>query len=144
MRETIVLEKLSKQLRPPPLPTTLSVAETADYPQNLLSFFSCNKPQILAARGSLEGGPLSPASQADRHSHLTKPRSMESDSNQDLCPPHGLGLGSCLQGQGHMQWSNKRERVWAPWKITLAIGLVMRRIISPQKRYAEVLTPLKM
>ena len=129
-----MVEKLRKQLRPPPLPTPLSVAETADCPQNLLSFFCCNKPQILAARGSLEGGPLSPASQADRHSHLTKSRSVESDSNQDLPPPHGLGLGGCLQGQGHMQGSNERERVWVSWKITLAMGLVMWRIISPQKK----------
>ena len=109
IKEITVVEKLSKQLRPPPLPTplrTMNVWQRMLTVLKICSFFCGNKPWIFAAHGSLEGGPLSPASQADRHSHVAKSRSVESDSNQDLPPPHGLGLGGCQWGQGHMQWSN--------------------------------------
>ena len=60
---------------------------------------------------------------------MTKSRSVGSDSNQDLPPPHGLGLGGCQQGQGLMQWSNiirEEESVWVPTprRFTLAMRLI--------------------
>ena len=109
MKETTVVEKLSKQLRPPPLPTPL---RTMNVWQRLLTVLKiCFHSSVVTNPGFWlqvafwkEG--LSPASQADMHSHVAKSRSVESDSNQDLPPPHGLGLGGCQWGQGHMQWSN--------------------------------------
>ena len=71
--------------------------------------FHSSKPQILAASGSLKGGPRSPDSQADRSSHVTKSRPVESDNVQNLPLPDGLGFGRCQLGQGHTQWSDRKE-----------------------------------
>ena len=110
MRKARAIKKLNKQLRPLPLP---KVPKTVNKRQRLLAVlkicFHSSKPQLLAASGSLKGGPRSAGTQADRSSHATKSRPVESDNVQNLPLPHGLGFGGCQLGQGHTQWSNRKE-----------------------------------
>ena len=103
MRKARAIEKLNIQLRPLPLP---KVPKTVNKRQRLLAVLeicSCssevtNPGFYLHVAAWKEALPLSRGSQADRSSHVTKSRAVESDNNQDLPPsqpgPWGLPAGS--------------------------------------------------
>ena len=121
-------EKLSKQLRQPQCHRLLQEPWKCgrDCRLSSKSALILPKPQILAASGSLEEGPHSPGSQADRSSHMTESLSVESDNVQNLPLPDGLGFGSCQLGQGHTQWSNKKESGTSLVMLLIGICLPMQ------------------
>ena len=129
-RKARVVKLLNKQFIPLLLFKVPKIVHMLQRLLAVLRICSCssvvNKPWILADTWQPERGPLSPASGADRCSHVTKARSVETNNNQDLPLPYNPGLGGCQLDQGHMQWSNKKESgSLTPWRITLALGLVI-------------------
>ena len=143
-----MVEKLSKQLRPPPLPTPL---RTMNVWQRLLTVLKiCSHSSVVTNLGFWlhvavwkEGLSLQPHKQIGTTTWLNRGQWRVTATRTFQLPSHVMGLGGCQRGQGHMQWSNnKRERVWVPtpWRFTLAMGLIMGIVVSPQNRY--VLTPV--
>lgn len=91
MRKARVVKILNKQFIPLPL---FKVPKTVNMLQRLLAVLKIcshssvvNKLWILADTWQPERGPLSPASGADRCSHVTKARSVETNNNQNLPLP---------------------------------------------------------
>ena len=121
-------EKLSKQLRQPQCHRLLQEPWKCgrDCRLSSKSALILPKPQILAASGSLEEGPHSPGSQADRSSHMTESLSVESDNVQNLPLPDGLGFGGCQLGQGHTQWRNRKESGTSLVMLLIGICLPMQ------------------
>ena len=57
---------------------------------------------------------------------MTESLSVESDNVQNLPLPDGLGFGSCQLGQGHTQWSNKKESGTSLVMLLIGICLPMQ------------------
>ena len=136
-RKATMAEKLSKQLRQPQCHRLLQEPWKCgrDCRLSSKSALILPKPQILAASGSLEGGPHSPGSQTDKSSHVTKFMLVESDNVQNLPLPHGLGFGGCQLCQGHTQWSNKKESGTSLVMLLIGICLPMQwRQFDPWSR----------
>ena len=110
MKETTVVEKLSKQLRPPPLPTPL---RTMNVWQRLLTVLKiCSHSSVVTNPGFWlhmavwkEDLSLQPHKQIGTAMWLNRGQ-WRMTATRTFLHPHSLGLGSCQQGQGHMQWSN--------------------------------------
>lgn len=62
-------------------------------------------------------------------------------ASRELPPPHGQDPGSCQVGQGHTQWSNKKDYgSLTPW--SLIHGTCYGEYVVTPKRHGEVLTPI--